>query len=696
MKRFAEYLSGLLCDISNVQLNLGYDWGIRIYYDSSVFKTGRTFDENQFRGESGVFSKNYDKWKKVFLENNTGDVGKTYCKFLQIVSQIDYVELCKVTLNDEFINDGYPVSFISTNYRFFALCDTSKDVVISKNQSWHISDSIFTSQPVKYLSNFVNSDKKVLYCLFPFYKPTQFIINDPFTIIAYIFGTKPSKLNTINFDPDTILEYLKTFNIDPSNFQDRRNNNTLMSRNEYGGDEIVLSDLIFPEFSVSDTEPIPHWITKYKLLIFYCIYTAMIENNKYKTEFEKDLNNAFETLKKIISDEKNKKDRRNSKILLYNYKSLNDFLFGDNSEYKYCCLLPLYDTIKFPQLVRNYYLAFINTCSDMVNGTYNVASNESLNVKDNTFLYIVNSITKYMENLNKEITGINELNDKYIIDLTNYINVIEKYRTDFIRPKYQISQKKQPLPEEFSTIYFFDKYLEKFYAQISENTSQESLNEIIKLIEAEFDNYIGILNKLLLSTMASSTLVKNLIYALTLTNAATYNPVRSVVPMDMYVFNTYYSTEMHVNANAVFEFDHGNVVYDYFLNTINNKWLRYLNEITKFNLIPILDDQTDAVMTYPPRYYQQCIEPIFNALGGNGSSGSSGTVGILDCKNGIILDGKVLYFRPAKNTEFDTNKNFYKYLETKTITTITGGKYKKEKTSYQKYLKYKSKYLNLK
>lgn len=402
--RFAEYYSGLLCEISNIKKVLGPEWGVRIYIDSNNLRRSIITEHIDF----GRMESNYglNEWINFFRpENKNPEEGIFFYKLYKILNELDFVGVYKVQLNDEFIDPitKYPYQLIATNYRYHATYDINKEVVIVKNVGFHIMDYPDTAKVSQWVINFESSNKTATYFLLPWYKPKHGLLNDPYTIIAFYLGTKPKIINYFQYNLDSILDYLRSYDVDPNNFFGRTVGNNINDRNIYGGDEIVLNDHIFITFPASSIYPIAHWSLRHKLVIFFILY----EKFKNVPEFNTDMQINFQRLKDVLKEDEMKKDNNikflNEKIILFNYTDLNSFLFGDNLYFKYCCIFPLYNTIPNKELVIAYYIAYINTCSDITYMKYMVDY-----ANNNIHEYLVNSIKRYM---------VNQMGTRYSIDI---------------------------------------------------------------------------------------------------------------------------------------------------------------------------------------------------------------------------------------------------------------------------------------
>ena len=329
--RFAEYITGLLCDIANIRQELGNEWGIRIYVDANNLRRNMVPRDLSF----GKFEDAYGKssWQKLFIgDDGFIDEGIIYAKLYKVLNMLDYVGVYKVELNQEFVDEnGYPYDLLPTNYRYHASCDVNKDVVIVKNQAWHVADFIDTNKSKSWIEKFVGSDKKVTYLLMPWYKPKQCLSNDPYAIIAYYFGTKPKQIINFNYSLDSILDFIRSYDVNQHNFLGRNTSRNMMAgRNIYGGDEIVLNDHLFTTFETKDVLPIAHWNVRHKLLIFYILYYTYF-NDRLKSEFLADAQHYFDELKLQQVIESTTNDL-NEKINQFDYTTLETFLFGDSEK----------------------------------------------------------------------------------------------------------------------------------------------------------------------------------------------------------------------------------------------------------------------------------------------------------------------------------------------------------------------------
>jgi hypothetical protein len=411
--RLVEYMSGLMCEISTIRKNLGSDWGVRIYIDKGNLKRNTRSKDNLVYIDLEPIPGEYEKWKNIFEKNNNKiDEGILHYKFYKILNDLDYVEIYKVELNAEFIVDEYPAGYIATNYRYHALCDKNKDIVIVKNTGWIIDDNDIVKS-ITWIKNFETTDKKIMYFLLPWYKPPHNLLNQPYTIIAYLFGFKSSQMN-FKFSLDTILDYIKQYNIDSKNFIHRIIKNNISDRNKYGIDEIVLNDHMLLNYEAKDFFPLAHWSLQHKLLIFYVLH----EKFKNNVEFKTDLQTNFDSLKTKINL-LNINNKENIRIKNFNFANLNNFLFGSN-ENKYCCILPLYDTITNKDLVSKYYRAYLNTCYDMVTLNF-ITSLQNKNIHQ----YFIDSVRYYMQTYGESghdadkiifaLTVTNDFTLKYVV-----------------------------------------------------------------------------------------------------------------------------------------------------------------------------------------------------------------------------------------------------------------------------------------
>ena len=406
--RFAEYYSGLLCEISNIKNELGPEWGVRVYIDNNSLRRNIVPQSLSFERMEEQYGRN--QWIKFFTPNdNNPDEGLYMYKLYQILNELDFVGIYNVQLNDEFIdpNTKYPYGLIATNYRYHATYDKTKDVVVVKNVGFHIGEYPDTGKIKRWIKNFETTNKTATYLLLPWYKPRHGLLNHPYTIIAFYLGTKPKQILNFQYNLDSILDYLRSYNVNPNNFFGRNLTNSMSDRNFYGGDEIVLNDHVLTSFTADSMFPIAHWSVRHKLIVFLILH----EKFKNTPEFLNDMELNFQRLKSAMNSiqSNDNNDKINDKIRLINYTDLNTFLFGDNDN-KYCCLLPLYNQIQDMNLVIAYYIAYINTCNDLVNMQYmpNYA-------KQNIHEYFVNSIKLYMAN---QIGANNTEIDRTIFGMT--------------------------------------------------------------------------------------------------------------------------------------------------------------------------------------------------------------------------------------------------------------------------------------
>lgn len=402
--RLPEYLSGLLCTINNFKELYGEEWGYRLYLDKSVLK------KNVFvKNDNNVTKTNYNystefegeeeikKWVKLF-ENR--DEGEMFHNLLKQLNELDYVEIIKVELSNEFMNEhGYPYGLLATNYRFHASLDKSKELVYMKDVDYVPSEITMSDW-----KKFEKSDKSIIYYFMPEYKPpTHALVQYPFTIIAYFWGIKPQNI-TLHYNLDSILEYFLNFDDSDKNFILRKKSLSLNDKGYYGSDEIILTDLIFSGFKVKDTKPISQSYYFNNIILFYIIYYLLINDTKINTEFKIILTNSLSKCK--INMEKLDTEQK-KQVSEWDFNDYNNFIFG-NGKNNFCCLLPELKNINSDEQYQYvlYYAAYNNTIYDMVENN-NFCE---MNFRDTFYDKLTNYMCYYDSILLSKLT-INNINE---------------------------------------------------------------------------------------------------------------------------------------------------------------------------------------------------------------------------------------------------------------------------------------------
>jgi hypothetical protein len=404
--RLPEYLSGLLCTINNFKELYGEEWGYRLYLDKSLLKKNVFVKNNN---NNNITKTNYDystefedqeeikKWVNLF-ENR--DEGEMFHNLLKQLNKLDYVEIIKVELSGEFMNEnGYPYGLLATNYRFHASLDKSKELVYMKDVDYVPSEITISDW-----KKFEKSDKSIIYYFMPEYKPpTHALVQYPFTIIAYFWGIKPQNIN-LHYNFDSILEYFLNFDDSDKNFSLRKKSLSLNDKGYYGSDEIILTDLIFSGFKVKDTKPISQSYYFNNLILFYIIYYLLINDTKTNSEFENILTNNLLKSKVNINKLNTEQIKQLSE---WDFNDYNNFIFG-NDKNKFCCLLPGLKNINSEEQYKYvlYYIAYNNTIYDMVENN-NLCE---MNFRDTFYNKLTNYMCYYDTILLSKLT-INDINE---------------------------------------------------------------------------------------------------------------------------------------------------------------------------------------------------------------------------------------------------------------------------------------------
>uniref|UniRef100_A0A6C0ACI6 Uncharacterized protein n=1 Tax=viral metagenome TaxID=1070528 RepID=A0A6C0ACI6_9ZZZZ len=380
--RLPEYLSGLLCTINNIQNIMGGEWGYRLYFDDQFLKRDQVFkkpigEESSYSYKGEFNDQDINKWMTLFEGRDEGEI---FNIFLSQLNNLDYVELFNVKLKTESLKDdnGYPVGLIGTNYRFHASLDQTKDLVYMID-----ADISLSHEHAKMWKSFENSSKSITYLFIPNYKPpTHALTQYPFSIIAYFWGIKPSKYR-VHYSFDDIFTYFLEFNDNETNFLDRTKSSSLKQKGSYGSDEIILTDLIFGGFKNKDLQPLAIKFDFNPLLLFYSMYVSLMDSDK-KENFNKILSDSFIEFQSKIKDEKN---------IRWNVKDLQKFLFGEGDN-KFCCLLPLFNSIPNKKSTKYFYMSYISTLYDMVESKVDT----EYNFRDSYYLTLIKYMKKYSDN----------------------------------------------------------------------------------------------------------------------------------------------------------------------------------------------------------------------------------------------------------------------------------------------------------
>ena len=367
-----EYLSKIFDNVNNLKKIMGDDWGYRLYFDNSIFH------------------KNISTHKQFLIELK---------QLLIELNKLDFVELYSVNISDEFRDENnYPIGLIAINYRFHASLDKSKDIVYMKDNNWSI-----TKELANKLQIFENSNKLATYYFFPWYKPpTHALVQYPFSISAYFWGIKPNKMwNKYNthYSLDDIFTYIKKFDETDGNFFNREKSNKLYDKTAYGSDEIVLTDLIFSGFKTKETKPFGQLYDFNSILLFFIIYTTYKDDNSFKDVLNEAFAKVGDKVKKTIL-----KDN-------WNMTDLDKFLFGDLTKTnRYCCILPLYDTIPDKNRTKIFYMPYLTTLYNMVENN----DEYEMNFRYEYYKNIAHNIYKY--NSDSDDDNIKNITDDQICE----------------------------------------------------------------------------------------------------------------------------------------------------------------------------------------------------------------------------------------------------------------------------------------
>ena len=414
--RLPEYLSGIMCTINNLSKIMGPEWGYRIYINTTFLKKNQIKTELTEKGTTKYEYNNFPdtdqkQWQQLFEDI---DEGLVFYKFLQQINQLDYVEIFKVEVKEQFMNNGYIVGLFGTNFRFHASLDRSKDLVYMLD-----SDLSITLDIANVWKTFEDSDKTVTYYFIPSYKPpTHAIIQYPFSIIAYFWGIKPAQYWSKykqHYTFDSIFDYFIEFNDKEENFYNRtESNNNLAQKASYGSDEIILTDLIFSGIRTNETKPLASKSIFNNLLLFYIFY----ETYSKDFIFQNILNEEFTNMKTEISKNKNNNDLKN-----WNTDNLEKFLFGENN---LCCVLPYYKDIPDRYRTKLFYMAYNKMLSDMLSKNNNM----NMNYRYEYFSNMIQNIKLYNNKLENKDLSDKEINE----DLFNHTFTNQTKSSEFILP----------------------------------------------------------------------------------------------------------------------------------------------------------------------------------------------------------------------------------------------------------------------